>query len=172
MSLRDVVAAIRAGGEEVEARPLSGGMTNTVFAVTLPDGTPACCKLFRSDDRHADEREWNALCLLRDADAEFAPTRSLSSPGSSSPDSRTVAPDPSRTTSPAWSTFATPNASGVCSPIEARRRPVDAGRLSVETVEDLVEAAIETRLAGWPAAWIGRGPDEGLPGKVTDGVSL
>src|ERR1039458_916097 len=73
MSLRDVVAAIRAGSEEVEARPLSGAMTNTVLAVMLPDGTPACCKIFRSDNRHADEREWNALCLLRDADPEFAP---------------------------------------------------------------------------------------------------
>jgi hypothetical protein len=81
MSLRDVVAAIRAGSEEVEARPQSGGMTNTVYAVTLPDGTPACCKLFRSNDRDADEREWNALCLLRDAHVEFAPRPLYHEPG-------------------------------------------------------------------------------------------
>jgi hypothetical protein len=81
MNLRDVVAAIRAGSEEVAARPLTGGMNNTVFAVTLPDGTPACCKLFRNDDRRAHEREWNALCLLRDADAEFAPMPLYHEPG-------------------------------------------------------------------------------------------
>ena len=60
-------------------------MTNTVFAVTLPDGTPACCKLFRShdqhNDQHNDEREWNALCLLRDAGAEFAPMPLYHEPG-------------------------------------------------------------------------------------------
>jgi hypothetical protein len=81
MSLRDIVAAIRAGSEDVAARPLSGGMNNTVFAVTLPDGTPACCKLFHSDDRETDEREWNALCLLRDADADFAPMPLYHEPG-------------------------------------------------------------------------------------------
>jgi hypothetical protein len=81
VSLRDVVAAIRAGSEDVKARPLTGGMSNTVLAVTLPDGTPACCKLFRSDDRHADEREWNALSLLRDADADLAPMPLYHEPG-------------------------------------------------------------------------------------------
>src|ERR1700733_2777282 len=81
MNLADVVAAIRVGGEEVEARPLSGGMTNTVFAVTLPDGTAACCKIFHANDRHADEREWDALCLLRDANAEFAPMPLYHEPG-------------------------------------------------------------------------------------------
>lgn len=81
MSLREVVAAIRSGSEEVEAQPLTGGMSNAVFAVTLPDGTLACCKLFRSNDRQADEREWNALCLLRDADADFAPMPLYHEPG-------------------------------------------------------------------------------------------
>jgi hypothetical protein len=81
MSLRDVVAAVRAGSEEVEARPLTGGMNNSVFAVTRPDGTAVCCKLFRSNDRQADDREWNALCLLRDADADFAPMPLYHEPG-------------------------------------------------------------------------------------------
>jgi Phosphotransferase enzyme family len=81
ISHRDVVASVRAGSEDVAVRPLTGGLNNTVFAVTLPDGTPACCKLFRSSDRHADEREWNALCLLRDANAELAPIPLYHEPG-------------------------------------------------------------------------------------------
>ena len=81
MSLRDLVAAIREGSEEVEARPLTGGMNNTVLAVTLPDGSTVCCKLFSSDDRQADDREWNALCLLQAAEAEFAPRPLYHEPG-------------------------------------------------------------------------------------------
>lgn len=80
MTLREVVAAIRAGSEEVAARPLTGGMNHSVFAVTLPDGTPACCKLFRTDDG-ADEREWNALRLLEDARVGFAPMPLYHEPG-------------------------------------------------------------------------------------------
>lgn len=81
MALRDVVAAVRAGDhEQVAARPLAGGMNHDVFAVTLPDGTPACCKLFRTDDG-ADEREWSALCLLRDANAGLAPVPLCHEPG-------------------------------------------------------------------------------------------
>ncbi|HLI01253.1 MAG TPA: phosphotransferase [Acidimicrobiales bacterium] len=81
MALCDVVAAVRAGDHErVTARPLAGGMNHSVFAVTLPDGTPACCKLFRTGDG-ADKREWTALCLLRDANAGFAPLPLYYEPG-------------------------------------------------------------------------------------------
>src|SRR5579875_2759556 len=81
MDFGDVVAETRASRERLGDRRLTGGLNHAVFAVTLPDGTPACCKLFSPNDRQADRREWDALCLLRDAHPGLAPMPLYQEPG-------------------------------------------------------------------------------------------
>ncbi|UGQ10491.1 aminoglycoside phosphotransferase family protein [Yinghuangia sp. ASG 101] len=45
-------------------RSLSGARNNHAYAWTTPEDTPACVKLYRTDERRRAEREWAALQLL------------------------------------------------------------------------------------------------------------
>jgi Ser/Thr protein kinase RdoA (MazF antagonist) len=51
---------------------LSGGMNNAVYRVQLVE-QPLCVKLYKIDERHRAEREWQALCYLAEQGLGIAP---------------------------------------------------------------------------------------------------
>lgn len=59
---------------KLDLRPLTGGRNNRVYLWSSPYG-PVCIKIYKVDDRHRVEREWQALTLLAKHEVSHATPR-------------------------------------------------------------------------------------------------